>query len=128
MKEFKSVRQIPGEPFRRWYSDSDNDLIVWLDQYEIIGFQLIVPCSSGRTVITWRKGERPTVAGLDDGEARPGRTKMTPILIDADAVDVDDVIRRFKAVSEDLSPGLAELVAQKIVELAQPARGVRAMH
>lgn len=122
LKELKSTRQIPSEPFRRWYTDNDNDLVVWLDQYRIRGFQLLVPGSCGRTVITWHETERPMVAGLDDGEGRPGRPKMTPILIHKDTIDVGKVLRQFKGISEELPSGLAELVEHKIAELSSPMK------
>jgi hypothetical protein len=40
LAEIRDVRQIPGEGFRRWFSDGDFDLIVWYAGGEIAGFQL----------------------------------------------------------------------------------------
>lgn len=117
LKELKSTRQIPGEPFRRWYGDADNDLIVWLDRYRVIGFQLLVPGGCDHTVITWHEGQGTTVAGLDDGEGRPGRPKMAPILSQPSAIDLDKVVRHFKTISEEVPSGLAALVEHKIAEL-----------
>ena len=122
LKELKATRQIPGEPFRRWYTDNDNDLVVWLEQHRITGFQLLVPGSCGRTVVTWHEGERPTVAGLDDGEGRPGRAKMTPILIHQDTIDVGNVLQQFKGISEELPSGLAKLVEDELAELSSAKR------
>ena len=116
LKELKSVRQIPGEPFRRWYTDNATNLIVWLDQYQIIGFQLIVPNGDEQAVFTWQEGRAVTVTSLDDGEECIGRLKMTPILSKAHAVDRLAASRHFKAVSAELPPGLSHLIEQKITE------------
>lgn len=117
LKELKSTRQIPGEPFRRWYTDNDNDLIVWLDHYRITGFQLLAPSSYGRIVITWHEGQRPTLAGLDEGEGRPARPKMTPILIQHNKINLGKVLRHFQSISGELPSGLTELIEQRIMEL-----------
>jgi len=38
LREIRDVRQVSGEPMRRWFSDEDFDLIVWLDPEDrIIG-------------------------------------------------------------------------------------------
>jgi hypothetical protein len=116
LKEAKSVRQIPGEPFRRWYTDNETNLIVWLDQYRIVGFQLIVPNGNDQAVFTWHEGREVTVTSLDDGEGNMGHLKMTPILSKAHAVDRLAAFRHFKAVSAELPSGLSHLIEQKITE------------
>ena len=41
MKLLKNVRQIEGEPFRRWYADDYFDLFIWFDDNDkVTGFQL----------------------------------------------------------------------------------------
>lgn len=119
LKECHAVRQIPGEPFRRWYNDNETDLVVWLEQYRIIGFQLLVPREGNRVVITWHEGHSPTLAGLDDGEGRPGRPKMTPLLTDCNGSNTAEMMRHFRAVSAELPSGLAQLVEQKVAELGK---------
>jgi hypothetical protein len=41
LREVLMVRQIPSQPFRRWFTDSQHDLYVWYDdrRKDIIGFQ-----------------------------------------------------------------------------------------
>ena len=116
LKETKSVRQIPGEPFRRWYTDNKTNLIVWLEEHRVVGFQLIVPDGETQAVFTWHEGRKVTVTSLDDGEGNMGHPKMTPILSKAHAVDRMAVSQHFKAVSAELPPGLSHLVEQKISE------------
>ena len=41
LREIVDVRQVPGEPKRRWFSSDDIDLIVWLDDSGApVSFQL----------------------------------------------------------------------------------------
>lgn len=122
LKELRSTRQIPGEPLRRWYSDNDTDLITWLEQYRVIGFQLLAPHQGDRAVVTWHEGRQPMVAVLDDGEGRPGRPKMTPILSESRTIDITEVSLHFAAVSTELPPGLTELVQEKLREVNESQR------
>ena len=122
LKEAKSVRQIPGEPFRRWYIDDGTDLIVWLDQFRIVGFQLIVPNGDVKAVITWHEKRQVTVTSLDDGEGNMGHLKMTPILTKAHEVDLLAVHRHFTAISDELPSGLAHLIEKKFAEVETSIR------
>lgn len=117
LKETKPVRQIPGEPFRRWYKDSETDLIVWLDKHRVVGFQLIVPNGIERAVITWAEGRGLSLSGLDDGEGRAGCPKMTQVLVKVQSFDGMAASRHFKAVSGELPSGLVHLIEQKIAEV-----------
>lgn len=41
LQELKKVRQHAGEPERRWFSNTEFDLIVWLDEHAaVIAFDL----------------------------------------------------------------------------------------
>lgn len=93
LKEIKAIRQIPGEPSRRWYKDQETDLIVWSEQYRVVGFQLMVPHGDDRVAITWHEGRSPTLSGLDDGEGCPGRPKMTPLLSDCGSVSLPRMVK-----------------------------------
>jgi hypothetical protein len=117
LKEVKATRQNQGEPFRRWYTDNDTDLIVWLKQYEIVGFQLTVPAGTERDVLTWHEGKSPRVEGLDDGEGRPGRPKMSPMLTQRHGVVPTEILHHFREVAAELPSGLSALIERQIGEL-----------
>jgi hypothetical protein len=81
MRERCNVRQIPGEPKRRWFSSSDFDLIVWLsDDQQILGFELCYDKNSSQHSIAWSKSAGFRHMAVDDGEQRPGKYKSTPVL------------------------------------------------
>jgi hypothetical protein len=114
LREFKNVRQIPGEPFRRWYSGHDSELIVWLDEYRVVGFQLVVPGDADPLVLTWHDGQALNVANLDDGEGRTGRSKMSPILVPTATTDLSAALEHFRTIAQELPLALATLVEKEI--------------
>ncbi len=56
LRELADVRQIPGEPRRRWFADDYFDLIVWFDKRgQIIGFQLCYDLPRDEHALTWHE-------------------------------------------------------------------------
>lgn len=117
LTEYESTRQIPGEPFRRWFADSDTDLVIWSQGDRIVGFQLISPVGTEGAVVTWKEGRGTTVSGLDEGENRPGRHKASPLLTEGANSNLDDVLRHFLSISQGLSPEICEVVVRIISDL-----------
>src|ERR1043165_9780304 len=81
LRETPRVRQIGGEPFRRWFSSLDLDLIVWLKGQELVGFQLCYDKQRSERAITWREGRGFDHARVDDGESGGAWSKGTPLLV-----------------------------------------------
>ncbi len=138
LDEIPRVRQIPGEPRRRWFTDEAMDLIAWYDEEgAVVGFQLAwgkgpggaASGGSGEQIITWRRGSAtPTHARVDDGERAPGHHKATPILLGGGTFDPFALAGRFWRRSERVPPELRELVARKLAaagaEWPPPQEGV----
>ncbi len=118
--EILNVRQIEGEPFRRWFMDEYFDLIVWLDdRNEISGFQLCYDRLKNQHALTWQRESGYQHSRVDDGEGRPGKYKATPILISDGFFPKDEIARRFCQVSRNLEKKVADLVYEKIVQYCQ---------
>ena len=117
LHEVPIVRQIPGESRRRWFTDSDMDLTVWLDNRgRINGFQLCYDKSRLERALTWTLTSGFTHQRVDDGEGRPGRYKGTPILIADGAFDPSTVSRQFTEQSTDIDNSVSSFVHQKLME------------
>lgn len=116
LREIKNARQITGEPTRKWYTNVDIDLIVWMEEPRILGYQLVVPSEHGHTAITWREGSGLSVSHVDDGEGRPARPKMTPLLTGRASINVETVLQLFRKIADDLPHGLASLVEQTLLD------------
>ena len=56
LREIPKVRQIEGEPHRRWFTDDHFDLVLWDDESrQIVGFQLCYDKHDGERAITWKE-------------------------------------------------------------------------
>lgn len=111
MKEYRNVRQIPGESKRRWFSSDEFDLIVWLaDDRRITGFELCYDKRGFEKSISWGDETGFRHMAVDDGEQRPGKHKATPILVQDGLFDASRVYADFQAVSHTLPEEIAGFV------------------
>lgn len=116
LQELPRVRQHGTEPHRRWFSDSEFDLIVWLDsQDQIIAFDLCYDKQRQEHVFRWRAAQGLSHLRVDDGEQRAGRHKMTPIYVTDGHFDAAAVARRFSAAGAGVPPGMRNFVLDRLV-------------
>ena len=116
LKEIKNVRQIPGEPLRRWFTDSYFDLIVWLDDdTNIIEFQLCYDKSDDERVLTWRKNDNYTHDHVDQGEDKPRRRKATPVFLPDGIFDNSSIAKIFAESSIEIDTKISLLVYEKVL-------------
>ena len=115
LREIAHVRQIAGEPPRRWFCSDDFDLIVWHDDSGAFwGFQLCYDLRGAERALSWSESAGYAHTGVDEGDSRSFRHKGTPILVADGSFDADTVGARFRSESAGLPPDLAEWVAEKI--------------
>jgi hypothetical protein len=116
-----NVRQVSGEPRRRWFTSARCDLIVWYATAAApTGFQLCYRFDGSEKALTWGAPEQLTHLAVDDGEERPFRHKATPILVSDGAFDAPAVLRLFRAESGDLPADVVEIVVTRLVPPAEP--------
>ena len=116
LAEIKKVRQIPNEGFRRWYTDADNDLIVWFEQDSIVGFQLCYDKATTERAITWFRKGGFVHTRVDSGEPAMGGPKRTPVLISDGVFDCDAVCDRFRRIAVRVEPDIADFIVKKLLE------------
>lgn len=115
LQEIAEVNQDPNEPFRRWFTGSNFDLIVWIDPLgNTIGFQLCYHDGDGEKALTWMKDKGFSHRAVDDGEERGYRPKRTPILVPDGVFHMDHVLDLFQAASRDMDPAVAKLVIETL--------------
>lgn len=117
--EVQGARQIPGEGFRRWFTDQYFDLIVWYDgdnpQGEIAGFQLCYDKFDKERALTWRRGRGFAHEKVDDGEGPFAlQAKMTPILLPDGVFDAEGVTRRLREQSAEMDQNVAGFILQTL--------------
>ncbi|HEY6096118.1 MAG TPA: hypothetical protein VIU93_14305 [Gallionellaceae bacterium] len=120
MREHPDVRQIPGEPRRRWFSSKDFDLIVWLaEDQRISGFELCYDKQRHEHAIVWNEASGFRHMAVDDGEQRPGRYKATPILVADGLFDVRRIHAAFREASQGLPPEIRNHVLRALEQHPQ---------
>ena len=118
LREIVPTRQIPDEPRRVWFTDEVMDLIIWYaDDASVLGFQLCDDKGSDEHALTWLRGKGYSYERVDDGEGRPGRYKMTPVLLSDGVPDRDNLLRHFRDRSALVPGPLREFVLKKLHEL-----------
>jgi hypothetical protein len=122
-RESPHVCQIAREPRRRWFSDGDLELIIWLDKKSrIVGFQLCYEVGKQLKALTWHENDGFLHSGVDDGDNRPGRSKATPVLIPDATFDKGNIGKRFAQSSQTLPVEIADFVKKKIPEYNKSAQ------
>ena len=117
LRELKNTRQVPGENFRRWFSDSDLDLIVWEDEgANIRGFQLCYLKGFEEHAFTWRKLGGYVHHKVDDGEDPGLSHKNSPILIPDGQYNSCALAQDFLSRSNKMDSIIAEFVHGKLLE------------
>lgn len=115
LREIHDVRQVPGDPRRRWFSDEDFDLIVWLDpQDRLIGFQLCYDKETEQKALTWLEDDGYRHSRIDDGD-NPGKMKASPVLEADGHFDREGIGRRFRKNQGDVPEALADRVFRSIM-------------
>jgi hypothetical protein len=117
MKEIVNVRQVDGDPNRRWFSSDYFDLVIWHgEEGRIIGFQLCYDKGRNEKAVTWQASAGYCHNRIDDGENRPGIYKATPILV-SDGVSAKIMIAdAFRKESKDIDQEISDFVHKKLLE------------
>lgn len=117
LREVDRVRQRPGEPRRRWFTDATFDLIVWQDRDGAVqGFQLTYDKPSNEHALSWQRDRGFEHNRIDDGEVEPGRHKASPILVADGVFAREAVAASFARASAGIDPHIAAFVREKIRE------------
>ena len=116
LNEIRQVRQVPGEPRRRWFFDKDMDLTVWFDPLaDIMGFQIVYGRPMDPHALTWWRDSGFYHHRVDDGE-RPGTIarKGTPILEPDGSFELSALSTAFDALSREIDPAIASFVGDTL--------------
>jgi len=116
--ELKGTQQIAGERWRRWFSSTDMDLIVWYKEGDsIAGFELYYDKNIKEHVFIWHFDSGYAHLAVDDGEQKPVMSyKEAPILIPDGHIDPNRIGRLFEGSCGKLPSGIITLVREKLVQ------------
>lgn len=119
LREIGPVRQVRGEPRRRWFFSERCDLIVWLDERgEPEGFQFCYDKDAEERALSWRPQVGVSHMKVDKGRSIYGRGGGTPFLVPDGRYDAARMLRLFEAEAALVPPEVVGLVVAKLRELA----------
>ncbi|MEM8955167.1 MAG: hypothetical protein AAGD22_13530 [Verrucomicrobiota bacterium] len=119
LREITGVRQIPGEPPRRWFQSERLDLFVWYGEDQgILGFRLCYRLGGRERAVTWLGGQVCLHQRVDEGREGRGYFAPAPILFPGAEPLGGDVVILFSEESRGLERGLADLILGKLGEFA----------
>lgn len=116
MKELLNVRQIDGEPTRRWFSDDYFDLITFYEGESIFAFHLCYDKQRQPKILVWDSKTGYAHGGIDDGEERPGKMKSSPVMVADGLFAKESVAEQFRKASRSIDSDVAEYVLSKIAD------------
>lgn len=116
LREDKKVRQVNGEPPRRWFSDDYFDLIVWNDEVgDVFAFQLCYDRLGDEHALVWHAERGYSHYRVDQGEIGSLR-KATPMMMADGLVDMDKLRIRFVDASTQLEPDMIQVLLSRFDE------------
>jgi hypothetical protein len=122
LTELSTVRQIKGEPRRRWFKSASEDLIVWYaEDGSIFGFQLCYDRPVSENALTWLPQTGFTHNRIDDGENVGLAHKRTPALMTDSTLDARALSNKFEKISGHLPDKVTAFVFEKLRECADSA-------
>ena len=116
LREITAIRQNSSEQQRRWFTDADMDLFVWFQNQIPARFELSYGKGGIEYSISWKRDAGFSHHYVDDGENRPGKYKMTPILLNRTTFSICQIARDFLAASEAMEPALADFIYARLLE------------
>lgn len=116
--EIRRVRQNPGEPFRRWFTDDRFDLYVWYDSptlERLVGFQLCYDKDKHHTerALTWYRGRGFDHRRVDEGDVEPTRNQSAILLSDG-RFPKEAILLSFREAARELDPDLVTFIARTL--------------
>lgn len=111
LREVRATAQDRDDLRRRWFNSPELDLFTWQDDSgSLAALQLCYQIDSTGFALRWERGRGYHHEAIDDGESRPARHKMSPLLVRDGEPDAPSLVRRFSAAAAELDGRLRDAV------------------
>ncbi len=115
LTEIPNVKQLSGEPKRRWFSSLSLDLFLWYDEDEnLIQFQICYDKGPDEQALTWHHQRGLLHHTVDDGENRSFRMKSTPIMVSDSDFDAEKIITKFEQLAGNIEYKTVQFILSNI--------------
>jgi hypothetical protein len=124
LREIPHVRQIQGEPKRRWFTSEFLDLMVWANgENKPTGFQICHRSDDSEHAFTWHTGRGWDYARVDTGETGGLGIKASPILRPTGRPNLVLLRKVFEAAASEVPPDIRRFIQRRFA-LKKPKRGI----
>jgi hypothetical protein len=118
LHELRNVRQVPGDHFRRWFTDESLEIVVWYEEGgAIFGFQVCYDSREQPRALTWTQKRGFSHAAIDGGEDKP-TSNRTPMLSPSHDYDAARLIEAYRATAGGLPERERAFIEGKLAESA----------
>jgi len=122
LKEIRDARQVPNEDFRRWFYDTNLDLLVWSKpDATISGFQLCYDKDGQEKALRWFENRGFSHDCVDGGDESPLKNRSA-VLVSDGPFDAARVLACLKAEDAELPTKIRNFVRRKLGEYGQAIR------
>ena len=118
LREIPEVRQVPGEPHRRWFTSPTLDLFVWCGESGIpVGFQFTYDKGRRERALTWKPGRGFAHDEVDDGESfSKSQYKAAPLLVADGKPDIEKILHLLAANEAGIPSEIVSFLTAKMRE------------
>ncbi len=114
--EIPDVKQLSGEPKRRWFSSPSLDLFLWYDEKDkIIQFQICYGKGPNEHALTWQQEGGLLHHSVDDGENLSFRMKSTAIMVSGSDFDAEKIAGQFEQLAGNIDYKTVQFILSKIM-------------
>ena len=114
LREIANVKQIKGEPRRRWFSSESMDLFVWQNYLdEVVRYQLTYNKPHNEKALTWHTKTGFLHLSVDDG-FNPGKHPGSPLLKADGELNAPKLLTLINNNSGDLEASIKEFIVSGV--------------
>lgn len=117
LNEVLNVKQIEGEPARRWFNSETMDVFLWCNEAdEIIQLQICYDKGPNEQAYLWNSESGISHHSIDDGENRSFRMKSSPIVKDSTPFIAEDIKSRFEVLADNIDHKTVKFILSHIID------------
>lgn len=117
LREIPATRQNNPDIRKRWFTDSDMDLYIWLKNDAPASFQLTYNKQDKEHAINWNSHTGFSHNRVDSGEEVAHlKYKMSPILLPDGNFDAPDTAHKFLRASKNIDGTIADFTYARLLE------------
>lgn len=113
-QEIPKTYQIPDKPKRRWFSGLNMDVFVWIEDEEIVSYQITYDKPHAEKALSWSAESGYTHHGVDDG-SHPGKHQGSPLLVADGLLNLPRLVYVLNNNFSDIAPEIKDFIVTGLI-------------